>query len=344
MNVRDEQRVIDALRAYTGGITVTDQDINLAESRFRETVEPPAPRRRLVVLAVAAAAVLVAGFFAVRAIDRPESSPAPAHTPSSPADHLQAALQADAYGLSTEDFTTGAQPTLQDLAGFWMLRDPYGAPMYVGSDGRWQMGSLKDSSWGGTSSLTASTWTRHLDDSTGCAEEHGQPHFSHAWRAAIAQDGSLRLQLTRGLNVCTPAEEREVWDRVGRGSPIADYLLTVSRSARWQAAPSSYRWLGLYLAPRTGHLLEVSEDGTYQYYDTLTGAPLLPAVAGELRSTGSTTTGSCPGGSFSGKVEHTRIPGVDGYVAAVDAVRIAGATSGCDADVAAEGTWVNIFR
>jgi len=115
------------------------------------------------------------------------------------------------------------------------------------------------------------------------------------------------------------------------------------RDADWQPV-RSYGWLGLYVAPRSGHLLEVAEDGTYQYYDTATGAPLVPADHGELKATGGTTTGSCPGGSFSGRTEHAKLPGVHGYVASFDAVRITGATSDCESEIASEGTWVNLFR
>jgi hypothetical protein len=342
MNVREERRVIDALRAYTGGLTVTDQDINVAENRFRESVEPPAPRRRLVILAVAAAAVLVVGFFAVRAIGSDPDSAPPADKPSGPAEVLTAALQAHPYRLGIEQFTTGASPTLEDLAGFWMLRQPYGAPLIVEGDGDWLMGFPSGPAWFGTSAVNGDTWTRRHDDGTGCAQENGLAHFAHTWRAALAQDGSLRLRLTDGPNVCTPAEEREVWDRVAPGAPVADYLLAVTKDADWKAAPASYRWFGLYVAPATGHLLDVREDGTYQYYDALTGASIVPADRGELQFADGRTTVSCAGSPSTAGTEFARLPAVTGYLAAHDAVRFT--SSGCATGPTTEQAWVRVFE
>ena len=169
------------------------------------------------------------------------------------------------------------------------------------------------------------------------------PHFAHSWRAALAQDGSLRLQLTKGENVCTPAEDREVWDRVDAGSPVGDYLLAVTEGADWQAAPS-YLWLGLYVAPETGHVLEVADNGTYRYYETLDTASMVAADRGELDTASGTTTGSCRSGSFSGDAEVAQVPGVKGYVSAYDAVRITNATGSCASGIAEQGVWVNIAR
>jgi hypothetical protein len=329
---RDEQRVIDALRVFNGGLTVTDQDITVAESRLRKELEPPSPRRRLILLAAAVAAVLVVGFFVSQAIDGRESSTPPADKPS-PASTLKKALQANAYNLGSEDFTAGAQPTAQDLAGFWLLREPFNAPLIVDADGGWSIGLPPQAGWGGSSTLTGNTWARRFSH-TECDQPRG---FTLPWHAAIASDGSLRLMFTGSQNVCTPADDREVWDRVTPGSPVADYLVAVSQEADWQKAPLSFRWQGVYVAPATGHVLAVTDDETYRYYDNLTDAPLTAAEQGDSGS-----IGSCGGGPFTGTVEVAQIPGVADYVGSYDAVRMT-STSSCVSGVAAEDAWVKVF-
>lgn len=336
---RDEQRVIDALRAYTGGITVTDQDIATAESRLRGSLEPPSPRRRLIILAAAVAAVLVVGFLVSRAIDSDPDSAPPIDRHSSPAATLKAALQADAYDLSSADFSAGAQPTASDMAGFWLLREPFIGPLLVDGGGHWWMG-LPTDRFGGTSTLTGDTWTRRFAANM-CDQPDG---FSLPWQAAIASDSSLHLTFTGSENVCTPADDREVWDRVTPGSPVADYLLAVTQEADWQAAPVSFLWQGLYVAPATGHLLEARSDGSYRYYDTLTDASLVAADRGEIGVDSAGTSGSCAGGSFTGTVEVAQIPGVDEYVGSYDAVRFTSTMDNCGTGFAKEDVWVTISR
>ena len=343
MTDSDERRVIEALRAFTGGLTVTDQDITTAESRLKESFEPPhSPRRGLVILAAAVAAVLVVGFFVSQAIDRHEDSAPPAANPSSPAEALEAALQADAYDLDSEAFGAGALPTAGDMAGFWLLREPFSAPLLLDGNGDWRIGFSAGAAWHGTSALDGDTWTRRHDDSTGCAEENGVSHFSHSWRTALAQDGSLRLQLTRGINVCTPAEDREVWDRVAPGSPVSDYLVAATKEADWHAAPRTLRWLGLYVAPGTGHVLEVADDGTYRYYDSLSDVSRA-TDHGELGVDGRQTEGSCAGGRFSGTAETTQLPGVPDYVGSYDAFRLDITMNTCESSIGNETVWVHVF-
>jgi hypothetical protein len=338
---RDEQRVIEALRAFTGGLTVTDQDITTAESRLRDSLEPPSPRRRLAILAAAVAAVLVVGFFVSRAIDRDTDSAPPVDRPS-PAGTLKAALQADAYAVSSADFSAGAQPTARDLAGFWMLREPYGATMFVDAAGNWAMGYPTAPAVSGPSTLDGATWTRRLDDRGICAKGNDMIGVSQSWHAALAADGSLRLDLNASRASCTPADNREVWDRVAPGSPVADYLLAVAQRADWQPAPRSFRWLGLFVAPATGRVLEVTDDEQYRYYDTLTDASLVAADQGDVSSDGAGTTGSCSEGSFAGSVEVALLPGVADYLGSYDAVRFTPTTDNCASSVAAHDVWVKV--
>ena len=82
MNQRDEQRVIEALQAFTGGLIVTENDMLIAGRSLKDNLEPPHPRRRLAIVAVAAAAALVAGFVIFGVIDTGDDTDAikPAQT------------------------------------------------------------------------------------------------------------------------------------------------------------------------------------------------------------------------------------------------------------------------
>jgi hypothetical protein len=343
MSELDEQRVVDALRAYTGGLTVTDQEIITAESRLRDRLEPPSHRRRLVILAAAVAAVLLVGFFVSQAFDWNQESAPPADTPSSPADTLKDALQADAYDVGTAHSFAGVQPTAQDMAGFWMLRLPFSSVMLVDADGDWLMGAPTHPAVFGTSTLAGETWTRRHDERSQCNDNAVRGLFQ-AWRAALAPDGSLRLEQTGGNPTCTPADNFEVWDRLVPGAPVADYLLAVTQDVAWQAAPVSFRWQGLYVAPATGHVLDVADDGTYRYHDTLTESSLVAADHGELGIDNAGSAGSCVGGSFTGNAEVAQLPGVTGYVGSYDAVRVTTTTNNCASGVAEEDVWVKVFN
>jgi hypothetical protein len=337
MNERDELRVIEALQALTGGLTVTEQDIVDAGGELRDRLDPPSPHRRLaLVVAAAVALVGVIGYIAFQAVDRDGHAAPPAHQPPSPGDDLRSALQADAYSLPYDEFTTGARPSYQDLAGFWLLRAPYGFTMFVDSDGGWRTGTPTRAWVHGDSTLAGATWTQRLQARGDCVRP------SHPWRAALATDGSLHLALNLANSDCTPADNREVWDRVDPGSPVADYLLATAHEAEWQAAPEPFKGRGLYVSPTTGHLLDVNRAGRYRYYDDVTGARLTSADHGELESASGTVSGSCVGGGFSGSVETARIPGVPGYIQPYPAVRINTSDHGCRSIT--QGVWVKVNR
>jgi hypothetical protein len=341
MSPRDE-RVIDALRAFTGGLTVTDHDITVAESRLRESFDPPSPHRRRLVLAAAAAAVLVVGFFAVRALDDQEGSAPPADRPSSPAAALRAALQADAYEFGEAEFGSGEQPTAGDMTGFWLLREPYAFPLTIDSRGGWWLGSPTDAAGFGPSTLTGDTWTRQFDDGSGCTRSTDLHGVSQSWRAALAEDGSLRLEQTGGYPNCTPAEDREVWDPVAAGSPVSDYFLAAAEDAPWQPVPRSFGWTGLYVAPATGHLLEATAE-EYHFYEPQSQASLTATDQGEIGFDDNAAFGTCAGGTFRGSVEGVQLPGVDGYVGSYDAIRIHPAMDNCDGGLTKDDLWVKVF-
>ena len=333
---RDEQRVIEALQAFTGGLTVTEEDMLIASRNLKDNLEPPRrPRRRLALVAVAAAAALVAGFVVFEAINTNDDTdavkPAQAQTP---AEALASALEADAYSVPVDESGAGTPPTAEQLAGFWLLR-PYGdvtLPMFVSGNGSYRLGveGLTEAS-----TLSGSTWVRQLGPHGGCPK-------TQSFTTAIAPDGSLRAQVAPADNTCTVTDGLEVWDPVAPGSPVADYLRAMAADANWQPTPVPSGLQGVYVAPGTGHVLVVTGNGRYRYYDALTADELVPADRGELASDPGSVSGSCTGGSFTGRLETAPIAGVDALLDGSTAVRITADTDSCASNVASEDVWVRV--
>lgn len=354
MNELEEQRVIEVLRAITGGLTVTERDTIDASTRLQHNLKAPPPRRNLALIAVAAAVVLIVGFATFRAINGDEKSATdPAGTPPSAADVLQKALGADPFALAEAEFLVGTRPTAQSLAGLWLWRpnDPslsvgeFESPMYVDGDGDWRIGDPTAPFLFGVSSLAGDTWTRRGDERGQCARNQQQVgYLDQPAKAALAPDGSLHVQFATVEDGCTAAlNGREVWIRVAPGSPVMDYLGEVSGEIQWEAASDGVG-AGVYVAPGTGHMLVVDLEGSYRYYDNLTAAKLVVADKGEfdVDVAQGTVDATCVGGSFTGRVEAGETPGVAGYVRSFPAMRITTAEQGCGSDVAAQGVWVHI--
>ena len=334
MNQRDEQRVINALQAFTGGLTVTENDMLIAGRNLKDNLEPPRPRRRLAMVAVAAAA-LVAGFVIFEVINANDDTdtikPAQMQTP---AEALTAALGPDAYSTTVDELGAGTPPTAEQLAGFWLLR-PYRdvtLPMLVTGNGSYRLGLDGIT---GTSTLSGNTWARRLGPHAGCPR-------TQSFTTAIAADGSLRAQVAPADNTCTVTDGLEVWDPVAPGSPVADYLSAMAGEAHWQPTSVPSGQHGVWVAPSTGHALVVTDNGRYRYYDSLAADELVAADRGELESDAGTVSGSCTGGSFSGRLETAPIPGVDALLYGSTAIRITADTDSCASNVATEGVWVRV--
>lgn len=351
MNELEEQRVITALRALTGGLTVTEQDTLESHAQLTSRLTASSPRRRTATVLVAAAALIVAAAIVglvTRDGDR-ATVPQPA-TPLTPAERLVDELQPDAYTLPGAEFLAGRAPTAADLVGLWVLRNESPdssdvAPMIVDGRGFWRVGVPTHALIWGTSSVAGDSWTRQVDGRSQCAQEGGVAGFSQDWTTALAADGSLRTKLASGQNVCTPLEGTEVWDRVAPGSPVADYLRAASEDLDWQAAGSSIPIEGVYVAPATGHVLEILSEG-FRYFRSLTDARLDAADRGELdpEAAQGTISGTCQGGSFAGRLETGVVPGVEGYLIANPAIRITPSADSCSSDLAAQGIWVHLFE
>ena len=340
MNPREEQRVIEALQAITGGLIVTEHDILTASGRLRSNLEPPSPRRRMTVVAMAAAAaVLVAGYVAFQVLDSDEDA-APAKPTQSAAEKLQDSLGvSNAIMGSDAEFVTGRAPTAQDLTGLWLMRAPDDAPMGIDGDGDWAVGQLEgDPGIHGTSTLTGRTWTRHVAGDW-CTDD-----FEQAWTASIATDGSLHLLIPGAPVNCTPGGNREVWNKLTPGpSPMLEFFKDASAEMDW-TTPTDWSWAGMYINPETGHVLDVEGDGSYSYYDSATGKEFAPSDQGKLDvdAAPGTISGSCGNGSFAASFEVGKTPGVTDYALPYDALRIVKSAEACTSGLGTEGMWVNL--
>jgi len=347
MNTPEELRVVEALKALAGGLPVTEQDIITGGARLRSNLEPPKPTRRLAVVAAAAVAVLIAGVTAAVVADRNHAAPPVDQGPPTPAEMLAATLQSDAYDGSEAEFLAGEVPTRESLAGLWLSRRGYDHAdrfltlsynMFIERDGDWYFGHVEEPFDSGTSRLVGDTWTRRTtsESSGSCTGE------SYPWRASLADDGSLHLAFlgTRvavpatpapgpATNTCGAAFEREVWDPVGPGSPLADFWLASAADVVWQTREdwSSSDAASVYVAPGTGYVLSIFDDGSYAYYDDLVTGQLVPSCSGEL---------------LSGSVEVAQTPQVPGYFADAQVLRFSTTEAGCASAVAGQGLWVRL--
>lgn len=349
MNTHEDQRVIDGLKALSGGLVVTEQDIIEARGKVQRQFQDPGPRRRGLVLA-AAAVIVVAGIVTFQAISGRDDSAPPVDQPPGPQAAAVAALEAAidpyVYGQSEDEFLAGRPPTKEDLVGVWLLRTPYSAPMVVYADGRWEEGVPNQYWVAGENRLTGRTLTRHYDQ-TGCPKGNGIE--DQTWQASVSPDGSLRLQFASGTNVCTAADNREAWDRLGPGrSPITDFLRDSAAAINWETHTLGRVPAGLYISPESRHLLTVSAQGSYQFYDTLNGQELVPADQGVLTVDGDagdpvTVSASCRGGSLVGTVQQGSTPEVAGIIDDMGALRIDTTADSCASGVGTDVVWVRIF-
>lgn len=338
MNQREEQRVIEALRAHTGGLTVTDHDIIDARSRLQQRLAPSRPPRRRTALAVAAAAVaLVAGVATWLVVDSDGSSePAPADDPKTPVEVLRAALQEDTYAASGEQFLAGRTATASDLTGLWLLRAPYGPILtsFSPDERLWMYGPAERESDAVAYSLDDGVLAISPAAGTDCPTTR--------WTTAIAPDSSLRLEFTTGENTCTPTDNRGVYDPLTPGaSPVAEFLEDAATSADYVVQPNVRLVPGVYYAPESGHLLVV-EGNRYRYY-TSAEVGAAPADRGRLdqrtEDGGAVVAATCQGGGFTGTLDAGMTPAAGSLIPSLSAVRLAAADT-CASGVSAELHWV----
>lgn len=338
MNTEQERRVVEALQALTGGLTVTEQDILTANNRLRDNLEPSSPRRKLAAAAIVAAAATVAALAVFQVVDDEKDNANGGVTTGVPsaAERLQDELDANAYGGLSDEFLGDGTPTLADIAGLWLLRFPHDGVLFVDGDGDWGHYGAPGNMLG-DSTLEGETWTRHVRDH--CGGAHDIP-----FTAGLGGDGSLRLVFSGSVNECTPAGDREVWDRLVPGpSPVMDYFRDSLDEVTWATPRADWSWEGEYIDPETGSVLVVEAGGSYVLYEELTGTNVAPSDEGRIgRATDrGQLSASCSAGGLTGRVEVGEVPAVPGVLAARPTARVSSADDDCG--LGGEHAWVKLF-
>ena len=265
-----------------------------------------------------------------------DAAPGPADNPG-PQETLQATLEEDAYTLPAAEFLAGAAPTPADLAGLWLLREPYRFTMVMDAEGRWMSGG-PSSPFAGRWTLAGDTLTRHLADDHPCRDE-SPGAYPAPWRAALAEDGSLHLEFAGTVNVCSPADDREVWDRAAPTTAMGELFRDSVPSLTWATAGSSLP-TGLYYGADTGRMMDVMRSGRYRIHDpAATGFPV--SDQGQMRYPEPEALRiTCGAATVTGTLEAAILPAVED---AFWVYRISASGPACAAGLGGEETWVHVL-
>lgn len=253
MNSYDEQRVIDALQALTGGITVTDNDLLDARDRLEKHLTPR-PRNRRVVLAGVAAAVLLVAAATVASLTggRHDSAPPPVTNPPVPDVWLEG----------------GSPPTAASMAGVWQTRDgTFTQVLVIRADGTFAY------DWEGTDTAGNPGWHETLDEPpmSGSFDLDGyqfstkvyrnQLDWTPEWAEALMPDGTLHTVNTRIGTGRSPG----TWERV---EPVRSRAFgSPAPTSGWTAPDARTDLVGVWLPAGAGQeLLALNPSGVYAYY------------------------------------------------------------------------------
>jgi hypothetical protein len=253
MSGYDEQRVIDALQAITGGITVTDNDVLDARDRLEKNLTP-APKRRRMVLAAVAAAVLLVAWVTVASLtgNKQDSAPPPVAPPPAPDLWLEG----------------GTPPTAESMAGIWQQRSgTFTQVLVVQADGTFAY------DWEGTDLGGSPGWHETLDEPpmSGSFELDGyqfstkvyrnQLDWTPAWAQALMPDDTLHT-----VNTSPGADPApSTWERV---EPVRSRAFDSAAPAQgWTAPVKDTDLVGVWLPAASGQeLVVINPDGGYAYY------------------------------------------------------------------------------
>jgi hypothetical protein len=261
-----EERLARDIAAVTGRIVMTEPDLREAREEVDRRIDGQRQRdrRRVVLVATAAATAAVVGLVGWQWIRGDDQTPTPAGPVPSPTSPPT---------LSTADaaFLTGTAPTQQLLNGVWREDNPDGVRFLLVSftvDGEVRFddsGRLLGDGAAviGSYELADDLVTVHVEN--GKAECDGQ---SFAMRAALPQSGRLRLLHTQpGTGNCSAALN-ERWE-LEQVLPTNEDLkgLKVPNGGAW-APPENLDVLrGTWMAEGGGHVLELTPEGTYAVAD-----------------------------------------------------------------------------
>jgi hypothetical protein len=242
---------------------MTDSDLRDARARAEKDVDRrrPGGRLRIVVAAVAAAVVAIAGTAAWLGLrgDQDVSQP----TENAPSSALSAADTE--LTAQEEEFLAGDAPTPELLAGVWRLDNPTTSRMLFSFTADGEI-SYDDTGQLSAAPLVSGTYTIEgdvitVDIESGLADCAGQ---TLSVRAAVNESG--------GLNVLPSSNEADGCGVPGRPQWVLEQMLPASEELKGLKAPPGAEWNplagpeavpGEWLDPSGGVIVELVPDGTY---------------------------------------------------------------------------------
>ena len=249
-----EERLVRDIAAVTGGVVVTDSDLQEARSAVLERIHVSDRRSRIRTIAVAAAAavVLVAGgVTTLLLLDDDET----ATRPIAPAPRVD---------VPNSDWLTGTAPTEELLRGAWRL-DNGGVMVNFKADGTVQFdahGTLF------SQPLTTGTWTLDGDIVTVTVTRGQDPACvgkAYSSRMSLPKAGLLHFAASQEAVVpCNPmAYVQGAWEQVLPTRNKDMRSLENSEAPNWHRLSDENHLYGVFLAQGGGHLLELDRDGAY---------------------------------------------------------------------------------
>ena len=248
-----EERLARDIAAVTGGVVVTDSDLQEARSAVNERIEGQHRRDRRRTFAVAAAAVVVIAAAAVTAVELTDDNTA-----------VRPAGPAPTVNNSDAKFLTGSAPSLGLVHGVWRV-DNGGVTVNFLASGtvRFDLqGTLYSApTMVGNYTIDGDVINVTITDArqAGCA---GQ---TFSMRASLPKAGVMRFvslqELSNGCTLTLPP--RGTWEQALPTNNKDMANLAYGASPDWQPLSGETSLYGVFLASGGGNLLELDRDGTY---------------------------------------------------------------------------------
>ena len=248
-----EDRLLSDIAAVTGGIVVTDTEIEQARAVVRERVRKDRRTQRVrVVVGVAAALVLVAvAVPVVQSVTRDDGA-AQFADPSTTEPDPEAGHR------------TGQGPTQQLLEGIWRLDNGqivvrFDADGAVRFDDRGTLYS--DPATVGTYAVSGDRITVTVTDDA----ERQCVGTTYVMRASLPKPGVLNFVHRDGPSSCAPLPTGRgaLHQALPAGSELIDLRLSVEPEGQWQRLTKADILHGVWMAEGEGYLLEMAPGGAY---------------------------------------------------------------------------------
>ncbi|MDQ1695273.1 MAG: hypothetical protein QOJ03_626 [Frankiaceae bacterium] len=247
-----EERLARDIAAVTGGVVVTDSDLQEARKAVDEGIDSKRRRDRLRTVAVAAAAavvLVVAGVTAYLTLGDDDATVGPAGPEPS-------------VSNPDADYLTGSSPTPELVDGVWRVDNgeimlKFSANGTVRFDDRGTLFSHPIRTGTYTIAGDLITVTTTDDPQSGCIGTE------YAMRASLPETGALRYIPDTATGPCSPMPPGQgVLEQV---LPTSQSLaeLVFSKDRGWHPLSGKVYLYGVWQAEGGGHVLEIDRGGTY---------------------------------------------------------------------------------